>query len=90
MRPLGTCHVARTYAGILALVGMLCVLFRALKNGAGFDGTILQALAMMGLLASVGLMVGAIAEATIDESVRKRMQAEIDAMTGVDQTPKSN
>jgi hypothetical protein len=69
---------------------MLCVLFRALKNGAGFDGTILQALAMMGLLAAVGLMVGAIAEATIDESVRKRMQAEIDAMTGVDQTPKSN
>ncbi len=82
--------MTRTYAGILALVGMLCVLFRALKNGAGFDETVLQALAVMGLLAAVGLMVGAIAEATIDESVRKRMQAEIDTLMGVDPTPKSN
>ncbi len=78
--------MARTYAGILALVGMLFVLFRAFKNGAGFDGTILQAMTAMGLLAAVGLIVGTIAAATIDESVRRRMQAEIDA----EQTPTAN
>jgi hypothetical protein len=72
--------VARTYAGIMAHVGMLVVLFRALKDGAGFDGTILTALMTMGVLAAVGLVIGAIAEATIEESVRKRMQAELDAL----------
>jgi hypothetical protein len=77
--------LARTYAGILAHVGMLIVLFRALKDGAGFDGTILQAVAAMALLAAVGMIVGSIAEATIDESVRKRMQAEIDALTDKEQ-----
>jgi NhaP-type Na+/H+ or K+/H+ antiporter len=59
---------------------MLVVLFRALKDGAGFDGTILTALMTMGVLAAVGLVIGAIAEATIEESVRKRMQAELDAL----------
>jgi hypothetical protein len=73
--------VARTYAGILAHVGMLVVLGRALKDGAGFDGTILQAIVIMALLAVVGLVVGSIAEATIDESVRTSMQAELDALT---------
>ncbi|MDZ4658904.1 MAG: hypothetical protein SH868_15115 [Bythopirellula sp.] len=82
--------MARTYAGILALVGMLFVLFRAIKDGAGFDGTMIQALAAMGLLAAVGLIVGTIAEATIDESVRQRMQAEIDAQLGAEQTSTTN
>lgn len=82
--------MARTYAGILAHVAMLVVLLRALKDGAGFDGTILQAVASMALLAAVGMIVGMIAEATIDESVRKRMQTEIDALTGNEQTQTTN
>ena len=72
--------MARTYAGILAHVGMLVVLFRALKEGAGFDKTMLQAVIAMGIMAAVGLVIGAIAQATIDESVRKRMQTELDAL----------
>lgn len=82
--------MARTYAGILAHVGMLVVLFRSLKDGAGFDGTILQAVASMALLAAVGMIVGSIAEATINESVRMRMQTEIDALTGNEQTQTTN
>jgi hypothetical protein len=49
--------------------------------GAGFDGTILQAVVTMALLAVVGLVVGSIAEATIDESVRASAQFELDALT---------
>ena len=73
--------MARTYAAILAHVGMLVVLLRALKDGAGFDGTILQAVVTTALLGVVGLVVGSIAEATIDESVRSLVQAELDALT---------
>ena len=50
--------MARTYACIFALLGMIVVLLRAIKNGAGFDGTILQAMTMMVLLAVVGMIVG--------------------------------
>jgi hypothetical protein len=69
---------------------MLVVLFRALKNGAGFDGTILTAVITMGLLAAVGTIIGAIAEATIDESVRMRMQAELDALPVEDRPQPTN
>jgi hypothetical protein len=69
---------------------MLVVLFRALKNGAGFDGTILTAVITMGLLAAVGTIIGAIAEATINESVRLRMQAELDALPVEDRPQPTN
>ena len=82
--------MARTYAGILAQLGMLVVLFRALKDGAGFDGTMLTALVTMGLLAAVGMIIGAIAQATIDESVRMRMQAELDALPVEDRPQPTN
>lgn len=82
--------MARTYAGILAHVGMLVVLFRALKDGAGFDDTILTALISMGVLAAVGMIIGAIAEATIEESVRTRLQAELDALPVADRPQTTN
>lgn len=72
--------MSRTYAGILALVGMQVVLCRAIKDSAGFDGTILRALAAMVVLAAVGLVIGAIAKTTVDEAVRTRLQAELDAL----------
>lgn len=82
--------MARTYAGILAHVGMLVVLFRALKNGAEFDGTILTALVAMGALAAVGMVIGAIGATTIEESVRAKMQAELDMLLVDDQPQPTN
>ncbi len=81
-----TRRVARTYAGILALVGLLVVLVRALKDGAGFDGTILQAIAMMAVLGVVGVVVGMIAQTTVDESTKNRLQAELDAIADTEQS----
>ncbi|TWU27784.1 hypothetical protein [Bythopirellula polymerisocia] len=78
--------MARTYACIFALLGMIVVLLRAIKNGAGFDGTIMQAMATTVLLAVVGMIVGMIAQATVDESTRNQLQAELDALAEVDQS----
>ncbi len=69
--------MARRYAGIMALVGMSVVLFRALKNGDGFESAVVSALSWMGTLGVVGLVVGAIAQATVDESVRHRMEQQL-------------
>ncbi|QEG33069.1 hypothetical protein [Bythopirellula goksoeyrii] len=79
--------MARTYAGILALLGLIVVLLRAIKDGAGVDGTLLQSVAMMALLAVVGTVVGAIAQTTVDESTRTRVQAELDAFENAQAKP---
>jgi len=68
--------VARTFAAVMALIGMQVTLLRAMKEGAGFEGTIPIALAWMALLGAIGMIVGAIAESTVDESVRTIIEAE--------------
>ncbi|MCA9230419.1 MAG: hypothetical protein KDA57_07195 [Planctomycetales bacterium] len=69
--------MARTYAAILALIGMQVVLLRAMKDGAGLEGTIPIALAWMALLGAIGTIVGYLAQVTIDESVRVRIETEL-------------
>jgi len=68
--------VARTFAAVMALIGMQVTLLRAMKEGAGFEGTITIALAWMALLGAIGMIVGAIAEYTVDESVRTLIENE--------------
>ncbi|HMP07524.1 MAG TPA: hypothetical protein PJ982_14335 [Lacipirellulaceae bacterium] len=69
--------MARRYAAIMALVGMSTVLLRSLRGGEGFEATIVSALAWMATLGAVGLTVGAVAQATIDESVRVVIEQEL-------------
>ena len=69
--------MARTYAAVMALLAMLVVLIRAMKNHAGFEGTISNALLWMILFGMVGLVVGMIAQATVDQSVLKIVDDEL-------------
>jgi len=79
LRAPGTFRMARTYAAILALVGMLVVLTRALKGGASFEETSTQAITWMVILALVGTVVGTLAQSAVDESVRAKVHAELEA-----------
>lgn len=67
--------MARIYAAVMALLAMLVILLRAMKNHAGFDGTITACLIWMALFGVIGFVVGAIAQATVDESVLQSLQA---------------
>lgn len=69
--------MARSYSAVMALVGMVVVLLRGLKDGAGIDGTVAAGICWMVLLGVVGLIVGAIAAQTVDESVRMKIEAEL-------------
>jgi hypothetical protein len=69
--------VARRYAGILALVGMSTVLVRAFKNGHAFEAAVVSALGWMAVFGAIGLVVGAIAQSTIDEAVRLQMERNL-------------
>lgn len=69
--------MARKYAAIMSLIGMLVVLLRALKNNDSFDAAISSALIWMTLLGFVGMVIGSVAEMTIIESVRLRLENEL-------------
>ena len=77
--------MARTYSAIMALLGMLVVVLRGIKDGAGLEGTIVIGLAWMAFLGAIGLIVGWIAQQTVDKSVREKIQAELTAFA--DQQP---
>ncbi len=81
--------MARTYAAVMALLAMLVVLVRAMKNHAGFEGTISTALIWMILFGVIGLVVGAIAQATVDESVLRVVEEELPAAAPKQQTEES-
>lgn len=70
--------MARAYAGVLGSLGMAVTLLRGAMHGGGFEGTVTTAVVAMFALAGVGWFVGQVAEATVDESVRQRLQAQID------------
>jgi hypothetical protein len=69
--------MARKYAGILALVGMSVVLIRSLKNGATVESAVMASLGGMLVLGLVGMIVGAVAQATIEESVRSQIERDL-------------
>jgi hypothetical protein len=73
--------LARRYAAILANIAMTAVLLRAWKNGVGLEAAAVSALFWMALLALVGGLVGSLAQATVDESVRQRIEQELAATT---------
>lgn len=71
--------MGRSYAGILGLVAFLVVVARAVLNGAQPGSTLYQA--WLGLLtfAVIGFVIGKTAEWIIDDSLRTRVLAELDA-----------
>lgn len=72
--------MVRTYAVIMTLVAMNVVLLRAIKNGAGLQGTVASALLWMLILGAVGMVVGMIAKSTVDQSVLAKIEGELAAI----------
>jgi len=81
--------MARSYSAVMALIGLLVVLLRGMKNGAGFDGTMATGLCWMVLLGTIGLVVGFIAAQTVDESVRTKIEAELASLPATESTTES-
>jgi hypothetical protein len=69
--------MARAYARVLGSLAMSVTMARGAWEGAGLEGTAWSAVASLAIFAVVGGLVGWVAEATIDESVRSRLEAEL-------------
>ncbi|MEX2167706.1 MAG: hypothetical protein WD851_00220 [Pirellulales bacterium] len=69
--------MGRTYAGILGCLGMSLSLVREIRSGADPDVAINHALIVLVIFATAGFLLGRIAEAIIDESVRGQLEQEL-------------
>ncbi len=73
--------MARAYAGVLGSLGMAVTMARGAILGAGIEGTAMTAVVAMLALAVVGLVVGGVAEATVDRSVFDQLEKKVEEHT---------
>jgi hypothetical protein len=73
--------MGRVYAGVLGTLAMAVVICRSALDGGGAEGTLTMAIVAMIVFAIVGSVLGQIAQATIDESVRYKLERELAANT---------
>ena len=69
--------MGRLYAGILGPLAMAVVLCRGAKDSGGVEGTLVMAMFSMIAFALLGSILGHIAQTTVDESVRLKIEREL-------------
>ncbi len=69
--------MSRIYAGILGPLAMTVAICRGWLASGGVEGTLLFAVLYLLLFATLGAILGHIAQATIDESVRARLEQQL-------------
>ena len=69
--------MSRVYAGILGPLALTVVIFRGWLESGGVEGTLTLATINLILFAAVGAILGHLAQATIDESVRAKLEQQL-------------
>ena len=72
--------MGRDYAGILATTALVTVITRGLVMSGGIESILIAAIGAMFLFAAIGWLIGNVAARIVDESVRQRINAELEAM----------
>ena len=74
--------MGRVYAGILGPLAMAVVICRGWVGAGDAVNTLGQATVYLAIFSVVGALIGQIAQATIDESVRARLQQQLNQPAG--------
>ena len=74
--------MGRVYAGVLGPLAMAVVICRGWFGSGDAVGTLGLATTYLAIFSVVGALIGQIAQATIDESVRAKLQQELNQPTG--------
>jgi short subunit dehydrogenase-like uncharacterized protein len=69
--------MGRIYAGILGPLAMTVIIVRGIKDSAGVEGTLTIAIVALAAYAVIGAVLGRIAQATVDESVRWKIEQQL-------------
>ncbi len=73
--------MSRVYAGILGPLAMAVVICRGWLASGGVESTLTLAVAYLVVFSVVGALIGQLAQSTIDESVRSRLQQQLSLQT---------
>jgi hypothetical protein len=71
--------MGRVYAGILGTLAMAVVICRGALESGGVEKTLSLAIVYLVLFSLVGALIGQIAQATVDESVRSKLELQLAA-----------
>lgn len=71
--------MGRAYAGFLGYLAAALTLIRGALAHGGVEGTLLSAIMALAVFAIVGFVIGTIAEATVDQAVQQRLEAQLNA-----------
>lgn len=71
--------MGRAYAGVLGYLAAALTLARGVWSGGGVEGTLLTMLAILPLFAAIGFVVGTIAQTTVDQAIREKLERELAA-----------
>jgi hypothetical protein len=74
--------MGRAYAGILGPLAMAVVICRGVMGSGGVQSTLSLATIYLAIFSVVGALIGTIAQSTIDESVRAKLQQQLDQPAG--------
>ena len=74
--------MGRAYAGILGPLAMAVVICRGVIGSGGVQSTLSLATIYLAIFSVVGALIGTIAQSTIDESVRAKLQQQLDQPAG--------
>lgn len=69
--------MGRVYAGILGPLAMAVVIGRGLLGSSGVEGTLTLAMLNLVLFSVVGAILGQLAQWTIDDSVRSKLEEQL-------------
>ncbi len=69
--------MGRAYAGVLGYLAAAVTLARGVIASGGVEGTVLSAIAAMAVFATIGFVLGTIAQATVDQSVREQFESQV-------------
>ena len=73
--------MGRIYAGIVGPLAMAVVICRGLVGSGGVESTLTTAIAYLAVFSVVGAIIGQIAQFTIDESVRSKLEQQLATQT---------
>jgi hypothetical protein len=69
--------MGRVYAGILGPLAMAVVICRGWLGSGGPVGTLSLAIVYLAVFSVVGALIGQLAQSTVDESVRTKLEQEL-------------
>ncbi|QDU55334.1 hypothetical protein [Aeoliella mucimassa] len=78
--------MGRAYAGVLGYLAAALTLARGFMASGGVESTMMNAIVALVIFAMIGFVLGSVAQETVDQSVRQRLEENLEASQSTEAT----